>query len=73
LHTADDSGIYGWIDGVVRVDVVVTGIVVEAWRAVTVGLPRVMVVGAVGAAVVRLAKPTSRVGKRTSFIVILVR
>ena len=57
----------------VRVDVVVVGTVVEAWRAVIVGLSRVMVVDAVGAAVVRLAKPTSRVGKRTSFIVILVR
>ena len=72
LHTADDSGTYGWIDGVVRVDVVVTGTVVEAWRAVTVGLSRAMVVDAVGAAAVRAARPaTSEVGTM-SFIVMLV-
>jgi len=52
--------------------VVVTGIVVEAWRAVTVGLSRAMVVDAVGAAAVRAARPaTSEVGTM-SFIVMLV-
>ena len=59
------------MDGVVRVGIVVAGTVVEAWRAVIVGLSRVMVVDAVGAAAVTAARPTRRVDKLTSFIVML--
>jgi len=63
---------YGWIDGVARVDVVVVGIVVEAWRAVTVGLSRVMVVDAVGAAVVRAVRLAISEVRMMNFIVMLV-
>lgn len=70
LHTAECSGMYGSIDGVVRVEVVMAGTVVEAWRAVTVGLSRVMVVDAVGAAALRVARLARSVNKLTIFIVI---
>lgn len=59
---------YGSIDGVVRVGVVVAGIVVEAWRAVAVGLPMVMVVDSVGTAVMRAAMPTRKAGRMLNFI-----
>lgn len=73
LHTADSSGMYGWMDGVVRVDVVVVvGVVVEACRAVTVRLLRVIVVDVVGAAVVRIAMPARKADSMMSFMVMTI-
>jgi hypothetical protein len=60
------------MEGVVRVDVVVAGIVVEACRAVTLDLSRVIVVDAVGAAMVRDIKVACRADRMMSLIVILV-
>jgi hypothetical protein len=60
------------MDGVVRVDVVVAGTAVEAWRAVTLGLSRVIVVDAVSAAVARAARLARRAGRIMSLIVIRI-
>ena len=70
LHVGDSSGMYGWMEGMVRVVVVVTGTVVEAGRAVISGRSRVIVVDAVGAAVARAARLARRTGKM-AFIMIL--